>query len=222
MYEIKIDPKSLRDLRKVSDDIRRKTPRHLRAAINKVAASVRTEVAQRLGKVMNIKNNYPPKKISKTKTLKKAIKMKSKASNSNLVARLGFHGGYPFPLKYFDAKPYKRKKSTGVQVTYSRPRGGKTHTQFLQASDKPDVLTYFMIPSRGHHVYSRIAKTSKPIRRLYGPSPGDYFAEINAVQVGRKVAEERLPIEIARRVREMLLESQGIIKLKASRGAGRT
>ena len=218
MFEIKVNPKQLRELRKFSDDVKKKAPRHLRAAINKVAATVRTEVAQRLGKVMNIKNNYPPKKIAKTKTLKKTIKMKSKASNSNLVARLGFHGGYNFPLKYFDAKPYKRKKGTGVQVTYSRPRGGKRHTQFLQASDKPDVLTYFMLPSRNHHVYSRIGKEARPIRRLYGPKPGDYFSEINAVQVGKRVAEERLPIEIERRIRALMLESQGIIKLKASRG----
>lgn len=220
MFEIKIDPKQLRDLRKVSDDVKRKAPRHLRAAINKVAATVRTEVAQRLGKVMNIKNNYPPKKIAKTKTLKKTIKMKSKASNSNLVARLGFHGGYNFPLKYFDAKPYKRKKGTGVQVTYSKPRGSKRHTQLLQASDKPDMLTYFMLPARSHHIYSRVGKEARPIRRLYGPKPGDYFSEINAVQVGKRVAEERLPIEIERRIRALMLESQGIIKLKASRGTG--
>lgn len=218
MFEIKVNPKQLRDLRKVSDDVRRKAPRHLRAAINKVAATVRTEVAQRLGKVMNIKNNYPPKKIAKTKTLKKTIKMNSKASNSNLVARLGFHGGYNFPLKYFDAKPYKRKKGSGVQVTYSKPRGSKRHTQLLQASDKPDVLTYFMLPARSHHIYSRVGKEARPIRRLYGPKPGDYFSEINAVQVGKRVAEERLPIEIERRIRALMLESQGIIKLKASRG----
>ena len=222
MYEITIDRAQLKKLYAEAKHIESSMPRHLRVAINKVAATVRTEVAQRLGKVMNIKNNYPPKKISKTKTLKKAIKMKSKASNDNLVARLGFHGGYPFPLKYFDARPYKRKKETGVQVTYSRPRGGKTHTQFLQASDKPDVLTYFMLKSRNYHVYSRVAKTSLPIRRLYGPAPGDYFAEINAVQVGRKVAEERLPYEIGRRIREIMLEKKGIINLTASRGAGRT
>lgn len=218
MYKVKIDTQQLRELHKISGDVKKKVPRNLRAAINKVAATVRTEIAQRLGRVMSIKNNYPPKKISKTKTLKKTIKMKSKASNETPAATLSFHGGYNFPLKYFDAKPYKRKKGTGVQVTYSRPKGSKRHTQLLQASDKPDVLTYFMLPSRGHHVYSRLAKTSKPIRRLYGPKPGDYFDEINAVQVGKKIAQDRLPIEIARRIRALLLESQGIIKLKSSRG----
>lgn len=218
MYEIKIDRKQLRKLYAEAKHIRSAMPRHLKTAINKVAATVRVEVAQRLGKVMNIKNNYPPKKISKTKTLKKAIKMKSKASNNSLAAILGFHGGYDFPLKYFDAKPYKRRGNTGVQVTYSRPRGGKTHTQYFQASNKPDVVTYFMLPSRNHHVYSRIGKEARPIRRLYGPKPGDYFSQINAVQVGRKVAEERLPIEIERRMRAIMLEKKGIINLKASRG----
>jgi hypothetical protein len=74
----------------------------------------------------------------------------------------------------------------------------------------------FVVPQYGNHVYRR--NGIQRLVRVVGPAPGDYFEQINAAGVAKTIAEDRLPKEIKRRIREIILEKQGIIKLKTSRG----
>lgn len=237
---IKIDPQQLKQLYIEAAHIEDAIPRHLRAAVNIVSKTVRVKIGKRLGQVMRLKNNYPPKDIKSAETLKKSIKAKSMASIEKAEARLGFNGGYPFPLKYFDAKPVyrkrkpKKKKGASVSasgkkekpqservykgVQYKISKGGKIR----RLSGEIDQLSsdvYFMLPSRKHHVFRRNGKAATPIVRINGPAPGDFYQEIQAIPLAKQIAAERLPIEIKRRIRAILLEKKGLINLKASRGA---
>lgn len=208
---IKINKQSLADLHVAALGFENEMPRHLRAAVNKTAKTIRVQIAKRLGRVMTIKNNFPPKEIKKAETLEKSIKAKSMASLDKAEARLGFDGGYPFPLKYFNARPIIRTRKgkklyAGVKYTTSKKQGMRKASR------------YFMIGKFNHHVYERVGDQAKPIVRVNGPSPGDYYTDIQAIPTAVQIANERLPVEIKRRVRAILLEKQGIIKLKSSRG----
>ena len=97
MIQISVSKESMRDLYIAASDFERAIPRHLRAAVNKTAKTIRVQIAKKLGQVMVIKNNYPPPELKKAETLKKSIKAKSMATLEKTEARLGFHGGYPFP-----------------------------------------------------------------------------------------------------------------------------
>lgn len=240
MIKVEIDKESLKQLYIEAAHIEEAIPRHLRAAINKTSKTVRVQIAKRLGQHMTLKNNFPPKNIKPAETLKRSIKAKSMASLEKAEAKLGFDGGYPFPLKYFNAKPYfraaratKKKKASAKPgspaakqkpqrvykgVSYQVKRGGFIR-RLNGTVDNANTDVYFMLPSRKNHVFRRTGKAATPIVRINGPAPGDYYDEIQAIPTAKRIAEERLPIEIKRRVRAILLEKKGIIKLKASRGA---
>lgn len=212
MIKVQIDKQSLKELYIEAAHMEEAIPRHLRTAINKTSKTIRVQIAKRLGKVMTLKNNFPPPELKKAETLKKVIKAKSMASEEKPEARLGFEEGYPFPLKYFDARPYtksKKKKRVIAGVKY------KLNNFFLRKA-----TDLFMIPKFNNHVYRREGNASYPIKKVKGPSPGYFYDAIQAIPTARKIAEERLPIEIKRRIREILLEKKGIIHLRASRGTG--
>lgn len=216
--DVKVNQESWNDLMKAlhglaSDNL---LPRHLRAAVNKTVKSVRVQVAKELGKVMYLKSNYDSD-FKKAKTLKKAIKAKAMATIENPTAIVQLSPGYPFPLKYYGAKPVVRKRKgkkvyEGVQYRFQPAKANP------KWSRQRTLLDAFMIPRWGHNVYLRQGLNRKPITKAVGPAPGDYYEQIRAKDIAIKVANERLPIELKRRVRAILLERKGIIKLKASRG----
>lgn len=217
---IDIDRNQLKDLYVAVDGIEKNLPRHLRAAINQTVKRIRVKVAAKIGQFMNIKNNFEPPTIKKADTLKRTISGKRMASNTSASATLSFWGGHAFPLKYFDAKPIVRKRKgkaiyKGVQYKVDRP--GKIKRLSGQV-DAQNPEAYFMLPNKRNNIFKRVGKTAKPIVLLSGPSPADYYQKAQAVPMAVQIAQERLPIEIKRRIRAILLEKKGIIKLKASRG----
>ena len=81
------------------------------------------------------------------------------------------------------------------------------------------MLDGFLVRQWGGHAYKRL-EGSRLIRKIKGMSPGDYFDEKNIPQVAAKVAAERLPIEIKRRLRDVTMAAQGKIKLRSSPDLG--
>jgi len=210
--EVKVQMEGFKDLLVALQNVPSKMPRHLRAAVNKTVKTVRVQVAKELGKVMHLKSNYDAD-FKKAKTLKRVIKAKSMATEDNPTAIVRLDAGYPFPLKYYDAKPYtkkvkKKKKYLGVTYRVQPSKMAKNRSVLHDA---------FMVSRYGHNVYSRQGETRKPLTKVVGPKPGDYYQEIGAKEIAVKTAGTRLPIEIRRRVRAILLEKQGVLKLKASR-----
>lgn len=208
MIGISISQSSVDALKEALGSMSRQMPRHLATAINRTAKTVRVQAAKELGKEMNIKGHG----IKKAQVLKKVIRQKSKASPDTLSATIGLFPGYPFPLKYFDAKPYVKKtkgKKRYVGITYKPDRAMKGRITVTDA---------FIVERYGNNVYRRSGATRGPLVRVVGPKPGDYFEQLGLVEKSVAIARRELPKQINRRIREILLARSGAIKLKASKG----
>jgi hypothetical protein len=220
--QIDVNQDQFKDLLVALGSLRHHLPRHLRAAVSKTGASVRVQVAKALGQVMYLKSNDGKAKdgiaFQKAETLKKAIKRKNAPTLENPTVTIALTTGYDFPLKYYDAKPYIKKRKgkkeyRGVTFRYKPVNWSKSGTFKGVASDA------FIIPKYGNNVYRRAVKGSPRLHRVVGPAPGDYYGQIGAKQIATNVARDRLPKEIKRRIRAIMLEQKGIIKLKTSRGS---
>ncbi len=195
-------------------DMKRHLPRHLATAVNRVYKSCRKEAAKRVGQKINLGLHSSVKPFSKpfnrAKTLKKSIRHTGRATPDSPSITISLWAGHPFSLKYFQANAYQRKskkvvKGSGVQVKY---RKGSGWSRIPQA---------FIVDSSGGHVYKRDGVSRKMGKHLKGKSPADFFQETQTPEAIVRVARERLPIELTRRIRELTLQAQGKIKLKASR-----
>jgi len=200
-------------------EFRNELPRQLRTIVSKVGKTVRVKVAQKLGQVMYLKSNDGTskggKQFKKAETLKRIIKRKQAPTDENPTVVLSLDPGHPFPLKYYDARSYVKKmkgkkKLLGVQWRY------KPVNYANKGTFKGTVYDAFISKQYNNHVYRR--KQSRSLVRVVGPAPGDYFEQIGAANLAIGVAQDRLPKEIKRRIKEIVLEKQGIIKLKTSRG----
>jgi hypothetical protein len=163
-------------------------PKEVAIAINATSKKVRTEAARALKKELNVP----------VKVLKKAIKLKSKASSQELREVIGFLKGYPIPLKYFSP----RKTATGVTAKIdSKIKGKAGRTAFPHA---------FLVSKYGGRVFNRVGKNRLPIKQVYGPSPGDAFEAAGIGPLAAKVAAaEELPKQLTRRIRFLLLKQSG-------------
>jgi hypothetical protein len=217
--QIDVNQDQFKQLIKELGEFRNKLPRQLRTIVSKVGKTVRVQVAKKLGQVMYLKSNDGKAKdgiaFQKAETLKKVIKRKQAPTVEKPTVILRFDEGYPFPLKYYNARPYiKREKGKkqlmGVHWNH-KPVNYKNKGTF-----KGTVTDAFIVARYGNNVYRR--NEGRRLVRVLGPAPGDYFEQIGAARLASGVAQDRLPKEVKRRIREIILEKQGIIQLKTSRG----
>ena len=200
-------------------EFRDELPRQLRTIVSRVGKTIRVQVAKKLGQVMYLKSNDGMQKGSKpfrkAETLKKVIKRKQAPTDENPTVILSFSKGHPFPLKFYNARPYVKKtkgKKQLMGVKWSHKPVNYEH----QGNFNGVVDDAFIVPRYNNHVYRR--NGIRRLVRVVGPAPGDYFEQINAAGVAKTIAKDRLPKEIKRRIREIVKEKQGILKLKTSRG----
>lgn len=207
--QVTVDNASINEIRAALGDMQRHLPRHLATAVNRVAKSCKKEAAKRVGAVINLGLDKSIKDINKpfkkAQTLKKTIRQKGKASASNPSVTVTLWGGYAFPMKYFQAQHYDKKGSSGVRVKYRKGGGWVA------------LPGAFQVNRYSGHVYKRQGTSRKAGRHLVGKSPADFFEETGTPEAVYRIAKQRLPIEIKRRIRELTLQAQGRIKLKASR-----
>ncbi len=212
MIKISIDAKSLKQMKRNLGHFQVHLPRVLSTAVNRTAKSVRVEVAQVVGKMINLKlssmNKGNSKPISKAATLKKTIRQKNKAVPKRAEATIGLWEGYPFPAKYHEAKTYTRKRKGKVKssgVVYKPDMGGGWTT----------VLDGFISRNWRGNVYTADETNRRTLRQVKGKKPGDYYIRGGISKVAENKARERLPIEVNRRLRDVILAAQGKIKLRA-------
>jgi len=217
MLKITVDQQSLRDMKANLGVFGDHLPRHLATAVNRTARTVRVQAAKALGPLVNLKvsseNKGVAKAISKAKTLKKTIKQKNKAEPGNAGVTIGLWEGHNFPAKYQEAKTFKRS------------RRGKVKS--IGAQYKPDAGGGWIVVQEGFiarqwrgDLYKPSTDGSRKLLRVLGKRPGDYFRQGNIGQIAADTARERLPIEINRRLREIILAASGKIKLRATRELG--
>jgi len=217
MIKISVDENSIRQMKANLGLFGEHLPRHLATAVNRAARSVRVEVAQALGPLVNLKlsseNKGVAKQISKAKTLKKTIKQKNKAEPGQARVTIGLWEGYNFPAKYQEGKTYKRTrrgKVKGLGAQYKTNVGGGwtvVDSGFIASKWRGDL-------------YKPQTEGSRKLLKVVGKRPGDYFREGNVGQIAADKARERIPFEINRRLREVILAASGQIKLRASRELG--
>lgn len=217
MIRVDVDQASLAEMRNALGEFGKQLPRHLATAVNRVSKSVRVDAAKRLGQVVNIgvhgTNLINTKPLKKAQTLKKTIRQKRIAKPEKASAIINLWGGFPFPIKYHQGYEYaKVKKGKRIRggVRYKTRKGGGWIT----------ILDGFIIARFGGNVFKR-PEGSKRLQRMLGLAPADYFKEASIPQAAARVAAERLPIEIRRRIRELNLARTGQIQLRASKGLGR-
>jgi len=215
-FKVDVDQASLARIRESLGTFQGHLSRHLATAVNRTARTVGVEAAQRLGKIVNFKlhstNKFTTKKYSKAQTLKKTVWRKQNATADSPMTTVKLWKGHAFPARWHEAKEYKRKRKGNVKsegVLYKPKIGGGWIT----------VLDGFLVRKWGGHVYQR-QDSSRSIRKVKGMSPGDYFDEANIGTIATKLAAERLPIEIKRRLRDVTLAAEGKIKLRASPDLG--
>ena len=184
MINISVDKASIERIKTALGDLSRRMPRELATAINATAKKVRFEAAKELKKSLKV-----PVRI-----LKKVIATKSKAKADSLQAVIGLWEGHPIPLKYFGAKQIKR----GVTYKIDPRLKGKS------------VLRDAFIPTQyGGRVYRRKGKARGPLEQVYGPKPGDVFAQTDLIAKATAVARTELPKQIERRIRFLTLKASG-------------
>ena len=215
--KIDVDQASVKAIREALGRFAGDLNRHLATAVNRTARTVGVEAAQQLGKIVNFKmhstnKGNTSKTYSKARMLKKAVINKNRATPDAPSATIKLWKGHPFPLKLNEAYEYNKKRKGKVirsGVRYKAEVGGGWAS----------VLDGFIVRGWGGNVYQRV-EGSRSIRKLKGKTPGDYFLRANVPAISGRVAAERLPIEIKRRLRDVTMAAAGKIKLRASKDLG--
>lgn len=215
--KVDVDQASLRAIKEALGAFGGHLNRHLATAVNRTARTVGVEAAQQLGKIVNFKlhsqnKGNTTKTFSKAKTLKKTVINKNRASPDEPKATIKLWKGHAFPLRLNEAyefnKVRKGKKIYGGVRYKSEVGGGWT-----------SVLDGFIVRQWGGNVYQRL-EGSRSIRKLKGKTPGDYFTRANVPTIAKRLAAERLPIEIRRRLRDVTMAASGKIQLRSSPNLG--
>lgn len=215
--KVDVDQASLRAIREALGNFAGDLNRHLATAVNRTARTVGVEAAQQLGKIVNFKlhptnKGNTTKRYSKARVLKKAVINKNRATPDKASTTIKLWKGHAFPLRWNEGYEYSRVRK-GAKI-----RGGvryKTHV----GGGWTTILDAFTVRRFGGHVYAR-TEGSRSIRKLKGKSPGDYFTQANVPTIASRLAAERLPIEIKRRLRDVTMAASGKIKLRASPDLG--
>jgi hypothetical protein len=211
-FKVDVNQESLRKIAENLGRFEHHLARNLATAVNRTARTVGVEAAQQLGKVVNFKlhstNKHTSKTYTKAKVLKKAVIRKNIASPDNPQVTIKLWKGHPFPARWHEAMEYaKTRKGKRLRsgVRYKTNMGGGWTS----------VLDGFIVRQWGGHVYKR-EEGGRKLRKIFGKSPGDYFTQTSIASDAARIAAERLPIEIKRRLREVTLAAEGKIKLRTS------
>lgn len=188
--EIRIDEGSVQRLKDLFSNLGKDMRKEVHKAINQTAKQVRIQASRALKKELAV-----PSKI-----LKKAIKSRREASVDSLRATILLLYGFPIPLKYFGARKVNTRKG-GVSF--------RIDPKFNNRSVQRDL---FIVDKYKGHVFKREGKPRGRIIRMNGPAPGDRYEKAGIPALAERVAREELPKQIQRRIRFLILKSQGKLR----------
>lgn len=187
MISVGIDKRQIAKLEAELKGKAKRLPVEIKIAINAVAKQVSIQTSRDVGKVMPLKS----------KTLKRVIRQKSKATNDRLGATIRLGGGYPIPLRLFGAKRTKK----GVVVRMDRRVKGKAGRKVLPSA--------FIVDRYRGNVFERKTTARGPIEVQKGPAPSDYYEELGTVAKTVELVNTELPKQIERRIRFLRLKAEG-------------
>jgi hypothetical protein len=188
MLKISIDQTAMNRLKATVSELGLNLKKEFGASVNKVAKKVAFEASKEIGKELAVK----PRKL-----LKKVVNTGKKATADYPFAIVYLNQGYPFPLKYFGAKQTKKGVTYKLKPTYNRNI----------------ARDMFIVKQYGGHVYRRQNATERyPLRRVFGPKPGDVYEATNLPDKMAKVATEQLTKQLNERVRYLTQRAQGKLR----------
>lgn len=188
--EIRVDERSVARVKELMSNLGKDFRKEIHTAINQTAKQVRIQASRALRKELNV-----PSKI-----LKKAIKSRREASVDSLRATILLLYGYPIPLKYFGAKRVNTR------------RGGVSYKLDPKYKNRVVDRELFIVDRYKGHVFKRSGKGRGPLIRMNGPAPGTAYEKAGIAALAERVAREELPKQIQRRIRFLILKSQGKLR----------
>jgi len=192
-----IDQSAIANIRTVVEQLGGNINKELAASVNKAAKKTQLEAARALNKAIPVP----------VRVLKKATGVSKLANADSGSAEITLKYGHPIPLKYF--KP--RKTKTGL--TFQVRRGEKRQTQ---------GRSLFVVGKYKQHVFKRQGlKKRGPLERMNGPAPGEVYQEAGVVDIAKRTASERLPIEVNARIKYLVLKANGQLRGKQTQRANR-
>lgn len=181
-----LDKTSLAAVSEVINDLGFSVTREMKTAVSKTVKKTKLQSARQLKTVLP----------APTRVLKKAI-ISGRVQNEGLSHEVVLWQGHPIPIKHFGA----RQNKSGV--TY---KAGVKQRGFVKSG--------FLVNRFGKNAYSRTGPDRLPIKKIYGPSPGEMYKPGGVVSVALATATEELPKQIKERVRFLTLKAQGKLKGK--------
>jgi hypothetical protein len=167
-----------------------------KSLIDELSATLKDKIA-RLPKEINAAINAAAVTVRKeaAQALRKAINVPAKLlkkviytqkSSQHLLVNLRLWAGHPFPLKYFSGFRSKLKQANKARINKA-----------------------FIVNKLGGNVFIRTTNKRLPIKKQYGPAPGDVFISTGVEMIARNAAKRELTKQIKRRIELLMLRQKG-------------
>ena len=192
MIDIGVDQREIRELEKALIGTSRKLPRELNTIVNNTARKTKTAMSREVRKEL----------AAPAKVVNKHLRIKTKATPTNLTAVVELKESSRIALKHFKA----RQVGAGVSFKTSKTAGRKTIPGAFMGP-RPGAIS---VKLRGH-VFQRIGKGRLPIRKLHGPSPWGVFVVQGLRAKIKSDANAELIKQTRRRVNFLVLKANGKI-----------
>jgi hypothetical protein len=194
MIGFTVQQRRVNELSKVLKGSDKKIRRQLTIAVNATSKKTQGGIAKQVATEL----------ATAQKNIKKAIKIKKKASNSEKVpqAIVSQTETKRIPLRDFGARQNKK----GVSYKVSKSKGRKTIQGAFQGP-KPGVMK----SSWRGRVFKRVGKSRLPIQQLFGASPWGVFVKNKMKKPVVKESKQELIKQIERRIRFLKLKESGAI-----------
>ena len=211
MLEISAKNDSLNRVKEMMISIGANVRKELAVAVNNTVGDAKKASAKELGKIFPVPN----------KTLKKLVGQKRRANERRVEAVMALREGYPFPLKFFKPK----QGASGVTVRMDkRIKGKKGETLYKGAfqGPRPGVMkrtwkgnVFARQGEKRRMTKGRYAgQMRQPIVKLFGPSPAQAIQDTQLDKLIVAVAGKQLSVQVAERLRFLILKSQGKLRGK--------
>ena len=193
MIEIQINAKQLRRLREAVGKSKKSIKKELAGAINATSKKTKLQVGRDIRKTVNLKKDEAEKPLS----------IRSKATETNLVAVVSLKKTRRLGLRHFGARQDKRGVSYKIGKT-----GGRSRVDGAFQGPRPGVMKM----SWKGNAFKRVGKERLPIVMLKGVSAFGAYAKNDLEGPQVKEINAELSKQMERRINLNILRANGLVK----------
>lgn len=193
MIEIQINAKQLKRLREAVGKSKKSIKKELAGAINATSKKTKLQVGRDIRKTVNLKKDEAEKPLS----------IRSKATETNLVAVVSLKKTRRLGLRHFGARQDKRGVSYKIGKT-----GGRSRVDGAFQGPRPGVMKM----SWKGNAFKRVGKERLPIVMLKGVSAFGAYAKNDLEGPQVKEINAELSKQMERRINLNILRANGLVK----------